>query len=776
MNKKCEQTKADILKAIKDTKRISISLIQKKYGIGFPLAAEIFAEEKARRNKELDFRAEFHLHTLSSAFTGFDHAAEFFKVAADRGVYAIAMTDIGSVQSYFEAYHVSKEYGIRPVYGAEFYVEDNDKVHRVITLAKNSKGIERIYDLVTLSRTKYRKENIPFLPFGELFAKREDVLIGLASCDKGIASGTDDELNQLFASFDYIEIPPVEVCSILLEEDSTEYCQDFIKRIIQIATEVGVRVIAAGDACYVDEKDAINANIVDYSRSIDPLRKKSIKEPIIEGRYFRSNQQMLDGFSFLGEAKARELVFKSPNHLILEIDWITPFEDDKQLIPLFDDADERISSLCWEQLQEKEHPEEYANRLNQELIAIKKSGCASMFLTCHLLAKKAKEDGHMIGYRGMVGSSLVAHLLGITGIDPLRPYDDCVDAKDLPSPYNQLPMEVVFGFDGERAMDIDMVFPTDYLDRIHQYFTELFGEDDVARAGTIETLPMASSGLRVQQALDKRGAKLDDTDSFARALQACSSSRRLMGQHPCGYIVLPKGHEWHEFTPLEYLVGEAKTKVTHYPWFDLSWPRQLFKFDLLGNNVLDVLERLVKETGVDIDAIKLDDPRLLAFLGGKNLEIVDNIPAYETEAAQEILSLTKPHTLLDFVKVKSLLFGVKVWDYYKDKFASGELSSSDEIVTNRDDLFLSLLSYNINREEAYLITERVRKGRGLTDEMEITLRGAGLSESFIGACNSVFYLIPKAPIIGSLREELKLAYFKLNYPELYDRVYHEVFD
>lgn len=812
MEQNNEQKKADILAESKNEETLSVSASQKRFEIGCSLEGETFAQKTKRRSG----RAELHLHTTMSAFGGLDDARRFFKEASARGVSAIAVTDLGSVQSYPAAIDASKRYGIKALFGSEFFVDGQAEgdAHRAVVLAKNTGGIKRIYDLVTVSETTSKKENTPFLPFDELARAREDILIGLVACDKGIATmlegGFDENATKLFSSFDYIEIAPIEVCSILLEDDSKEYCQAFLKRVLSIALDAKVPVIASDDACYLEVGDAFEAGAIDHSRTLDSLRKKSIKEPLIKGRYFRSTQEMLDSFSFLGEEKAKEIVVDMPNKISALIKDMTPFENNGELIPLFPDADRQIGEICHERLEKmfaKGCPIEYWSRLKEELRAIKNTHSASAFLTCHLIAKKAKEDGRMISSRGMAGNSFVAYLLGIAEINPLEPYYYCPKCGSwagyvhefhhgiassleamtmrclecgarLSCSGEDLPMEMLFGLEGEKVPDIDLVFSSGYLSSIHDYLRDLFGKDNVARVSAIVTLPRKSSELRARDYL--KGSEAEgDGKCYERAVGAVMAPKRLMEQRPCGYVVLPKGHTWNEFTPLEHPLAyeESRPKITHYPWEELSALGQLYKFDLLGSVTLELLERLVKETGIDINAVRLDDKRFVDVLCGKSEETtLSMIPGYSGEIMRKIISIAKPMTFADLVKVEGLALGSGVWEYYEDKLASGEISISDEMVANRDDLFLSLLSHGVNRDMAFEIADRVRKGRGLTAQLAEAMKAHGLAASYIEACGSARYLSAKAYIIASLRRELLLAYFKLQCPEPYERIYAELFD
>ena len=816
MPKDNEQLKKQIREAMRENPGIRISEIAERFGIGYRLAAEIWSEQSIRLSVHPILHPELHVHTCMTAFGGMDHVADYFEAGHSRAVDVMAITDLGSTQSYRAAERLSQQYGIKPIYGAEFYVdgEEEGQAHRVVVLAKNNPGIRRIYDLVTLSQTEYQRENIPFLPLKELLDKRADIVIGLVACDKGIASLVDhrkeEDIRKLFSSFDYVEVTTPEVCSVLLDDDSIEYCRDFIRSLVTIADSIDVPLIASGDVCYVYKDSSLGAGAIDHSRRIDPLRKKSIEEPRIEGRYFRSGNELLQSLSFLGEDTAYRLVIEEPVHVAKKIGWPHPFDgEETDLLPLFEDADKKLAEICHERfgaLFPKGDAEPIYDWLVDELATINLNRSASVFLTLHKLVEKAKSDGRIVAYRGLAGNSLVAYLLGLTDTDPMKPYYQCpgcgkwggyvhrlhpgaksrFDAPgalcpDCGAPMvargERLPECMLYGDDGKKVPDIDLVFSADYLPEITRHFRELFGADRVARCGVLTTLPRRSSLLRVKDYLETHG--LDpDKETVETLMGAVMTPKRTMGLHPCGYFVLPPGHEWAEFTPLEYPLAQSSKgrRITHYPWEEISQQGFLYKFDLLGLGEIDLLERLCKETGIDVKDIPVDDPASLAVLCGENPEVgADDIPGFDVPIASRIVALTEPKTFAELLKVQGILHAAGVWLHYERKFEAGEITLSDELATNRDDLFLTLYDHGMHSDEAYAIAERVRKGKGLTEEMKATMAEAGVSEPLIEACGAVAYLPPKAHMVHWLYRALRLAYFKLHYPELYRRIHDELF-
>lgn len=759
---------AYILQCIQDVVPLTVAYIQKTFEISFSFAKKIYETEmglrKAIKAREEE-RIELHLHTRFTAFGSVTSIEEYCKRAKERGVKAIAITDYGSVQSFSEGHAAGEKYGIKIIYGCEFLIdfEKEGGIHRTVVLAKNQKGLELLYGFVTESLTKGVMGHDYFLPKEHIKKDQSDLLFGLSTCDKAVVerieSEDEDSLWSLFSRFDYVEVnPPSQYDPNWLKDGYTQ--EDVVSRVVEMATETGIPVIATADVNCVDDSDQAVMSVLGFCK--ERLTKGNSLHSRIKSLPFRpylKRQAMLDCFAFLGEEMANRIVLDNPFLLADRIEPVDPSPRKGVALPALDGAEERIRELCKVRLHELykgEQLDQRVSRINKELGLIHKSGAASIFYACHLLVKKAHEDGHVVLCRGSLGNSLIAYLLGITEIE------------------SGLPLEMLYGIDGDQVPDLDLSFSTEYLHETQAYLKTLFGEDNVVRAGTVETIPYKTAMNLAKEHLDVQ--RFDKEHVFEGIANRIVNAKRTLGQNPNGFVVLPSGHRWEEFTPLQYPSDstESSWRVTHLPYSELRG--SLYKFDLLGSWSLLLLERLLSKTGIQMADIPLDDPSLAEALTGQNESVtLDHLPEYGTAFAWHMMEIIKPKTTEDLIKVSGLAHGTGTWDYYQKKFLSGEIKITNEILSNRDDLFLFLTRKGFSQKKAYEITESVRKGRGLSQEQEDLMLEHGVSRSYVGACKSIRYLFPKAHIMESLRISLALAFIKLKYPQAFEEVYADIF-
>ena len=803
-----------ILECIKDIDSPTVSFIQSTFGIGFAFAGEIHQAEMSRRRAEKarsDGRIELHLHTRLMAFGSVCSIDGYCRQAKERGAKAIAITDYGSVQSFADACAAGEKYGVKIIYGCEFLTEYGGSTHRVIVLAKNQNGLETLYDMVTESLTGEVVGHDYFLPYERVQKGRPDVLFGLSSCQKSIVEsagiGDGDAFYELASRFDYIEVCPLDQYDSAWFEDE-EKREAAISRIVEVALEAGIPVIASSDANCIGGADRNAALALNFCRE-KAVRGRSLYSELGLSPYrpCLDAAAMLESFSFIKEETAKRIVLDAPFLLAEEVEGVCPMPKKESAFPILEGAEAKIAELCDARLRElfgESWPSKYNTRLGMELRCIRKAGSESIFYACHLIAKKARHDGHLPMCRGMTGNSLVAYLLGITEVDPLAPYYRCkkcgtwngwtweycakretaFDAVPMRCPEcggrlsasgHSLPAEMLFGVDGDKVPDFDMAFSAGYQYEICDYLKTLFGNDNVVRAGTIETIQPRTATNLVNGYAEERGR--EGEANSADVLEKIIGVKRTTGQHPGGFVVLPRGRRWSEFTPLQYPAdfAESEWRTTHLPFNELQG--SLYKFDLLGNGPLVLLERLLSKIGISMADIDLDDEKLIQVLTGRSESATaENLPEYGTASARRMMEVCKPTTAADLIKVSGLAHGTGTWDFYRDKFLSGEVGIKDEILSNRDDLFACLRQNRIGSSEAYEIAESVRKGRGLSEAQERTMSEHGVSSLYIEACKSVRYLFPKAHIIEYLGVALALAFFKLNHPQIFEEVRSDVYD
>ena len=755
-------------------------------------------------------RIDFKVHTNNEAFGGVSRIEEYCAQAIRDGATAIAITDYGSAQSFAEAYKAGKKQGIKIIYGCEFLTKYLDQVHRISVWAKNQRGMEHLYGLLTEALTNVVNGHDYFLPIEKVKKGQEDLLFGLSTFDPSIfelgEKEEDEALKELFTKFDVLVLNPA------IQYDPSwvkgeKGIEEILSHIVNVASEVGIRVIGTNDPNCTDNvrpevADALaycKKNMVKGRSSYDGLGLPTF-------RPFLDAESMLEAFSFLGEEKTKEIVLDNPSLLADAFEDVRPLNNQEPSLPLIDDAQKKITALCDERMMELfhgGHPSKYDTRIGKELRFIRSSGSASVFYICHLIAKKAHEDGHLVLCRGMAGSSLVAYLLGITNVDPLAPYYRCkkchtwegwtwefdqhadngFDAKPmrcftcggrLTSSGNSIPPEMFFGINGEKVPDIDLCFSPDYLPTIQEYLRTLFGKENIVRVGSVETLPPKTVARLASQYVEENS--LEGRIEVREILDRLLYVKRMSGQHPGGFVVLPKGRRFEEFTPLQYPADDkdSEWKTTHFSFYDLIGG--LYKFDLLGNVSLLHLERLLAKTGMKMEDIDLDDEKLIKVLTGTDEDTnLEHIPEFGTEYTMRVMKVTKPKTAADLIKVSCIMHGAGTRLFYEDKFLSGEVTIQEDIVTNRDDLFVFLKKKGIESETAYKIADSVRKGKGLTAEQERLMQEHDVPSLYIEACKAVNYLFPKAHSVEYLRLALALAYFKVNYPDDFEEIYFEIY-
>ena len=746
-----------IMSALKDREHFTIAGIQKEFNIGFPFAEEIYDAELQRRESE-NQRVELSAHTHMSPFGGLNHPFDYFEVAQRRGVKAIAITDIGATQSFSAAQFASEHWNVKPIYGCELFLEEGEDINRVHVLAKDKEGLKRLYELVSKARLRCREDHLPCLSLEELFTNRGHILVGLNTFNKSIHGCLkEDKCNEcrdLFAHFDYLEVVPEHVSDALLGETSSTEYQEHVRRVISLGKELRIPVVAVGDACYLDNEQEEHAGALDYSRQVDSLYRNANAFPSTRGRRFLSTQEMLDEFAFLGEAEARRIVISEPNAIASQIKDFKPFRNGRKVLPLFEEADERLESLCLERLGgfclKNGDPVRIRNRLKAELTKIKERGLASIFLTWHQIREKAKEEGHVMRSYGPMANSLVARILGVTDIE------------------EELPMELFFG---DELPDVGIASPSHYQGQVHEYMRALFGEENVIRLGAVMPLRFKTSYLRAQYYFDEKEEQVD-VSTIEEVANACSIVKRAEGQRPASLIVLPKGHAWNEFTPLQYPFDmKGAWKTSHYSLDELTPP--LYAFEFYGSGNLEWLDRLLVATGKCLDDIPIYDQDLISMCLGNE---TDGLPECGKPCMAEWVRLTKASSFSDLVTLVSLFHGSGAMDYYREQFASGCLNHCDQIISNADDLWNALVKRNMSKKRAFQIVDHVRQGLGLSKEEEALMAASGLSDIDIEACKQARSLPFKSHIIELVKTDIRLAYFKRYYPELFVSIRAELFD
>ena len=451
----------------------------------------------------------------------------------------------------------------------------------IILLAKNRTGLVNLNRLVSISHLEYFRR-VPHMPRSVISRYREGLIIGSA-CEAGelyraLASGAGEERVKEIASFyDYLEIQPVGNNAFMIrngEVSSEEDLRELNRRIVALGEELGLPVVATGDVHFLDPKDAVGRAIIQAGMGFE----EADQQPPL---YFKTTDEMLAEFAYLGPEKCREVVIDNPRKIADQVEKMQLFpvhpkgEDTFQ--PFWDDAEDMIQEMTWstaEEMYGSPLPEIVEARLRKELKSIVGYGYCTLYAIAQKLVSRSLKDGYLVGSRGSVGSSLVARMCGITEVNALPPHYRCehcrkgffdvdrsryhvgVDLPDRDCPDCgarltkdgfDIPFEVFLGFEGDKVPDIDLNFSGEYQNRAHHYVEELFGHDHVFRAGTISGLADKTAFGYVSKYLEERGIQAGNTEKDRLALE-CTGVKRTTGQHPGGMVVVPLEYEIYDFT------------------------------------------------------------------------------------------------------------------------------------------------------------------------------------------------------------------------------------
>lgn len=820
-------------------------------------------EPRVRRELSTVHRVELHAHTKMSQMDGLTDLAALVERAAQWGHPAIGITDHGNVHAFPEAYALGKKHHIKVLLGVEAYLANHDaaaleqmlgrkeggrvlsrddladfkrKVHHIIIYARTAQGLRNLYELVSLAHCKYFY-NKPLIPRAVLQTYREGLLLGSA-CECGevfqlVLAAHLGRLSpreftvrcdEVIPFYDYLEIQPRGNNGFYVTKGVLASEADLLainRRIYELGKAYGKPVVATGDVHVLDEHEMLFRRVLQVSQGYEKDSDESTDAPL----YFKTTDEMLAEFAYLGEEAAREVVVDNPQAIANQIEALAPIPSGFHP-PKLEGSEEELTRLCYARAKELYgeplHPL-VKQRMERELHDIIKNHFADLYMLAQKVVHKSLEDGYIVGSRGSVGSSFVAYLAGITEVNSLPPHYVCkqcaltefvhYDAHGAPRPtpldgitaevgvdlpprrcprcgtlmerYGfDIPFETFVGFEGNKTPDIDLNFASEYQARAHRFVEELFGKEYVYRAGTISTLQSKVAYGMVMKYLEATGQRWPKAE-IDRVVEGLSGIKRTTGQHPGGVIILPRDKAITEFCPVQYPANktDAATQTTHFDYHAME--DQLLKLDILGHDDPTQIRLLSDYTGIDITTVPLDDKKTLAiFSSVKPLGVTEKainsrvgtygIPEFGTEFVRGMLEETRPKTFADLIRISGLSHGTDVWlNNARDYIKSGQATLRDAICT-RDDIMLYLIHKGVPPLHAFKIMEQVRKGKGLKPEDIKVMREHDVPAWYIESCQKIKYMFPKAHAVAYVLNAVRIAYCKVHYPVAFYATYFTV--
>jgi DNA polymerase-3 subunit alpha (Gram-positive type) len=772
---------------------------------------------KVRMDKAFQKRIELHLHTKMSEMDGVSSVQSLISRAAEWGHQAIAITDHGVVQAFPEAAEAGKANNIKVIFGMEGYLMEEQlegessqtssgSFFHIILLARNRTGLKNLYKLVTYSHLRYFYRR-PRIPKSVLNKHREGLILGSA-CEAGeliraiIRGATDEEIKEIASYYDYLEIQPTGNNMFLVRRGDVKDIGDLERincRIVNLGKELGIPVVATGDVHFLDPEDEVFRRILMAGKGYSDADEQA---PL----YFKTTEEMLEEFSYLGE-DAQAVVVDNPVWIANQIEELKPFPDGF-FEPKIEGAEDRIREMAWSKaydLYGNPLPKIVEQVLQKELESIIGNGFAVLYLIAHLLVRKSNEDGYLVGSRGSVGSSLVATLTGITEVNPLPPHYRCANQNclysefytdgsvgsgaDLPDKLcprcgrelekdgHDICFETFLGFEGDKIPDIDLNFSGEYQPRAHKYAEEIFGKENVYRAGTISTVAEKTAFGFVKNYLEERNIRCNQTE-LNRLVEGCAGVKRTTGQHPGGLMVVPKECDIFDFSPLQRPANDTDSEITttHFDYRSISG--RLVKLDILGHDDPTSLKMLEDLTGVKADTIRFDDQETLSLFSGPEALKVSpeelgvktgtlGIPEFGTKFVRQMLEETKPSNFSHLVRISGLSHGTNVWVGNARDLILNKTADISQIIACRDDIMVYLIQKGLDPKHSFKIMEQVRKGKGLKPEDVEAMKKHDVPEWYINSCQKISYLFPKAHAVAYVMMAFRIAWFKINYPQAF---------
>ncbi|EHI77460.1 DNA polymerase III, alpha subunit [Fusobacterium sp. oral taxon 370 str. F0437] len=692
-------------------------------------------------------------------------------------------------------------------------------LRNIMVQVKTQEGLKNMYKLVSEGHIKYFGNKKARIPKSVLKENREGLIVGSSLSAHFLNTGELAELylrrdleklEETAKFYDYIELLPKSTYNELIEKEGTgslasyDDVEKMNKYFYDLGKRLGILVTASSNVHYLDENEDIIRSILLYgSGTVYNSRQYSINN----GFYFRTTDEMLKEFGYLGEQEAKEVIITNTNKIADMVEeGIKPIPEGFYP-PKMENAEEIVRTMTYEKayrIYGDPLPDIVSKRLERELNAIINNGFSVLYLSAQKLVKKSLDNGYLVGSRGSVGSSLVAFMMGITEVNALYPHYICDNPEckhsefiekegvgiDLPDKIcpkcgaklrkdgYSIPFEVFMGFKGDKVPDIDLNFSGEYQSEIHRYCEELFGKENVFKAGTISTLAEKNAEAYVRKYFEDNNLNAVRAE-IIRLGRLCQGAKKTTGQHPGGMVIVPQGNSIYEFCPVQRPANDetSESTTTHYDYHVMD--EQLVKLDILGHDDPTTIKLLQEYTNMEVKDIPLaDKDTLKIFSSTESLGVTPEeigteigtygIPEFGTGFVRQMLIDTRPTTFAELVRISGLSHGTNVWLNNAQEFVRNGQATLSQIITVRDDIMNYLIDQGLDNSDAFKIMEFVRKGKPKKEpenweKYSNMMKEKNVPDWYIESCRRIEYMFPKGHAVAYVMMAMRIAYFKVLY-------------